>query len=375
MKVIPNNCKEEIGGIALTESRQAVLPFSLRRVPITKLVIIGMESHPDTLYKAFELQYFDGEPYGKGYRVLAYRLDRYVDVYDSNELKVVMEEHINIVESGLGEYLRVDIHNVALEYGEDGFFTHFEFIDKLGRRIEIHIKEHTRRNTKPMSLLAPVGWGAEKPDCLPVYLLHQFDFVRKHKTSIHVLVDGTAMILDKFPSIGIKDRQKRTFIRYSMDAVLLEFAKAQRDMLEKVDLAEDNSYVEENMTYIFEEKDGEMGLTAIHYKDGEHNLEVRFDRGMYLQGDYDMYVQGRLVVTGQPDCGILQGSYEYKRTRKRTILRMLPKEGWFPPRVGMLARFMLSKKSIFRTWPKTYRYTQAIEWDTMQSHSQWSRIY
>ncbi len=334
-----------------------------------------MEKQPDSLYKGFELQYFDGEPYGRGYRVLAYRMDQYIDIYDSHELKVVMEEHINIVEKGLGDYHRVEINNTALEYGEDGFFTHFEFTDKLGRKIEIHIKEHTDKKTSPMSLLAPVGWGAEKPDCFPMYLLYQFDFVRKKKTAIHVLIDGESKILDPFPAFGIKERQKREYVRYAMDAVLLDFAKAQKETLEKVELDENNAYIHGNTTYFFEEKEGEMGLTAIEYEDGVHRLEIRFDRGMYLCGDYDMYVQGQFIVIGRPEIGSLKGSYEYKRTRKRTFLRIHPKEGWAPRTEGLLAKFMLGKKSIFRIWPKTYRYTQAIEWDTMQSNSQWSRIH
>ena len=358
----------------MAKNRKAVLPFTLRRVPITKLVQIHMETHPDNLYKSFELQYFDGEPHGRGYRVLAYRLDHYVDIYDSHDLKVVMEEHLNIVENGLGEYQRVAINNVALEYGKDGFYTHFEFIDKLGRNIEIHIKEHTNKETTSMNLLAPLGCSAAKPDCFPMYLLYQYDFVRKHKTAIHVLINGVSMTLDPFPKFRVKNGQRREFIKYSMDAVLIDFAIAQKDTIEKVKLDDNYSYQEEDTTYFFEEKDEEMGLIAIEYDDGAHQIKINFDRGLYLCGSYDMYVQGQITANGRPDIGVIRGSYEYKRTRKRTILRIQPKDGWIPQTDGLLAKFMLGKRSVFRTWPETYRYTQAIEWDTMQTHSQWSRF-
>ena len=172
----------------------------------------------------------------------------------------------------------------------------------------------------------------------------------------------------------MKDRQKRVFVRYSMDTILLDVAKSHREMLEKVKLDENNCFVDGNTTYFFEEKEGEMGLTRIRYEENGHLLEMRFDRGMYLCGDYDMYINGRFFINGAPDVGEMKGVYEYKRTRKRTILKMQPSEGWIPPKEGMLAKLMMGKQSIFRLWPQTYRYTQAIEWDSMQSNSQWSRI-
>ena len=58
------------------------LPIIVKYSPIRKLAIIPFEKSPDTIYRGFELQYIDGEPYGVGYRVLAYRNDNYVDVYD-----------------------------------------------------------------------------------------------------------------------------------------------------------------------------------------------------------------------------------------------------------------------------------------------------
>ncbi len=360
--------------MALLAKKQAVLPFTLMRIPVKKLALVNIESNPDTIYRAFELQYLDGEPYGKGYRVLAYRLDHYVDIYDSNELKVVMNEHFNAVENGMGEYQRVDLEHTVLEYGQDGFSMHFEFKDKLGRSIEIHIKEHTGRKTKPMRLLAPLGAGSKRPDVFPLYLMYQFDFVRNHKTMIRILIDGKNLTPDKFPFPGLKNGQRRNFVRYSMDSVLLELAETQRDIIERIPLSEENTYTEGNTTYYFEEKDGEMGLSYIIYRENEHEMRVLFDRGLYLVGEYNMYVQGQLSISGIPDVGTVLGTYEYKRTKKRTILRMWPKEGWFPPKEGMLARFMLGKQSIFRTWPQTYRYTQAIEWDSMQSRSQWNRI-
>lgn len=57
------------------------MPFVVTVSPIRELAVIPFERHPDVIYRAFELQYLDGLPYGKGYRIVAYRNDHTVDVY------------------------------------------------------------------------------------------------------------------------------------------------------------------------------------------------------------------------------------------------------------------------------------------------------
>ena len=46
-----------------------IIPFIVNYSPIKKLAIIPFEKKPDKIYKGFELQYIDGKPYGKGYRI------------------------------------------------------------------------------------------------------------------------------------------------------------------------------------------------------------------------------------------------------------------------------------------------------------------
>lgn len=53
------------------------LPIIVKYSPIRKLAIIPFEKSPDTIYRGFELQYIDGEPYGVGYRVLAHEFEFY----------------------------------------------------------------------------------------------------------------------------------------------------------------------------------------------------------------------------------------------------------------------------------------------------------
>ena len=82
------------------------LPIIVKYSPIRKLAIIPFEKSPDTIYRGFELQYIDGEPYGVGYRVLAYRNDNYVDVYDDVALNFNENEKFNVVENGLHKHTK-----------------------------------------------------------------------------------------------------------------------------------------------------------------------------------------------------------------------------------------------------------------------------
>lgn len=63
------------------------IPFELKYIPIKKLALINFEKNPDSVYNALELQYLDGEEYGTGYRVVAYRCDGFVDVYDGGSCR------------------------------------------------------------------------------------------------------------------------------------------------------------------------------------------------------------------------------------------------------------------------------------------------
>ena len=66
-------------------------------------------------YKGFELQYSDGKPYGKGYRIVAYRKDSYVDVYDDISLQFQENEKFNVAEKGLNRHIQVAIKKAYLE--------------------------------------------------------------------------------------------------------------------------------------------------------------------------------------------------------------------------------------------------------------------
>ena len=55
------------------------LPFILKSLPVRKLALINFDNDPDEVYRRFELQLIGTR---EDPRIIAYRSDGYVDVYD-----------------------------------------------------------------------------------------------------------------------------------------------------------------------------------------------------------------------------------------------------------------------------------------------------
>ena len=56
-------------------------PFNLKLEPIKRLLLIDFSKDKDKTYYCFEIQYFDDSINGKGIRVIGYRNDKFIDVF------------------------------------------------------------------------------------------------------------------------------------------------------------------------------------------------------------------------------------------------------------------------------------------------------
>lgn len=110
------------------------IPFRNKLCPMRRLALINFEKEPDELYGGLELQYLEGEPYGTGWRVLAYRKDGYVDVYDSKTLAYQPEDKVEVAGKGRKGYKHTEIDHVVFNFGEHGIEIGFRFFDIQNRR-------------------------------------------------------------------------------------------------------------------------------------------------------------------------------------------------------------------------------------------------
>lgn len=282
---------------------KSIIPFIVNYSPIKKLAIIPFEKKTDKIYKAFELQYIDGYPYGNGYRIIAYRNNNYVDVYDDLSLKFQNNEKFNVAEKGLNRHIQVPIKRICLEKQDDCECISFNFKDLENREIDFYIKEHTGKKSISMNLLAPIGYGSKNPDFLPLFFMYDFDFIRKNHTQIECNIDGKKIVIDKF--LMSMNMQFRYYIRYSNKCELLEFAKANSLSFTEADLT-DNSYIDKNIEYIFYGSNS-LNRIIVHLDDG--NIDINFSPSF----DMKKNTKGIFKISPKDEMGYLEGAYEIKK--------------------------------------------------------------
>lgn len=356
-----------------TSSRKVIIPFSFTYYPLKKLALINFEKHPDEQYRGLEPQYIDDQKIGKGYRVIAYRNDGYVDVYDEVSLNDNNDDSFNVAGKGLGERIKTEMEHTKFEKTDGCLHISFQFTDKLKRSIAVDISERTKKKTKGLHLLAPVGTSTENPSYLPLFFLYNFDFVRKSKTEVKVTINGKRMKIDKFPFPLPKDFQWRYYTRYSDDCQIIEFAKAGSRAVAECFMDDSDSVVHEEIEYRFTKK---TELKQMVLQQGDHLFSVEFNKGVpdlrHVE-DHSTY-EDLFTISVDDDMGIVRGRYSVTRKNNEVMIELLPSGGWKPVPDSYFTKIMFREKSVFCSWPKTYRYTQYIDLITLQSVSAWERI-
>lgn len=346
----------------MEKNKKINLPVMVKYSPIRKLAIIPFEKCPDTFYKGFEIQYIDGEPYGTGYRLLAYRNDDYVDVYDDMTLNYIEDEKFNVVINGLNKHVQTPLSRVRFCKVGNNQIISFELVDIQNRKITVHIEEQTKKKSKSMNLLAPIGAGSKNPEFLPVFFLYEFDLMRKKKSIVRCNIDGKDIKIDSFP-MPING-QSRLYARYSNECEMIEFAEASMTELKEIELDENNTYCDGNIKYSFDE---EFALKNIIVHIGEHDVNIFFEAGVNL---YNSCIS-KFTIIPREQMGYIQGEYNLEYGDNTAKFCMIPKDGWISRPNSFITRFIMGKKSIFCSWSKKYMYEAKIDLSTKKVDAYW----
>ena len=353
--------------------REVVIPFAMSIVPMTKLAIINFEKRPDEVYRGLELQRLDGGAYGSGYRVIAYRRDGFVDVYDQPTLKRVPEEDFAVTGKGLCDHITTYVAGAKLATSPKGVHVSFSFVDKAGRVIAVDIEDVAESKTRGMNLLAPIGSSAESPTYLPLFFLEGFDFVRKSSKKTSVTIGGRQILQDDFPVPLPKDMQWRYYSRYAAQCRIIELARAEKTNLQRHSLTDNGLLVLGDLTYAF---GNDLSLKQMSLSANGFSARATFTEGIpallgLQEGDF---ASGDFEVEGNVETGCVSGRYKVSRDGSLATIEMTPSGGWQPRPNSLLTRMMFSPKSVFCSWPKTYRFTQNINLQNLDSDSRWERI-
>lgn len=364
----------EIPNLISSKKQTVVIPFGFTLVPMKKLALINFKKNADCHYVGLEPQYLHDKVIGHGYRVIAYRTDGYVDVYDDWCINDTKDDSFDVTGKGLCERIKVEMSNTRFEKIEDRVFISFQFMDKYGRNIDVSISEKSQKKTRGLSLLAPVGSSTENPSYLPLFFLYNFDFVRKYNTSIQVTIDGKTIKPANFPFPMPKDFQWRSYTRYSVDCQLIEFANETRGVLEEIILPEARKVVQVGaLEYDFSES---AALKKVELKEGIHPFTIVFYRGLpnLLTFSQDSVWTDTFEIRADESMGSISGDYSVRREANHITVELIPSGGWKANPDSSFTKLLFKEKSIFCRWPKTYKYTQVVDVTTLESTSTWERI-
>lgn len=359
--------------MSMTENK-VLQPFSMKIIPLTKLALINFEKDPDSIYSGLELQWYDSLETGKGFRLIAYRLDEYVDVYDDTTLIPHQGGGFEVCGKGLKHYRHTPFKNPCFELIDGKLKLAFSLNDHKGRKIEVSIEEHNDRPSKPMDLIAPIGVSSENPVCLPVFAMYRFDLVRKKNTSITVMIDGKPRIPDPFPMPFPKDGQMRYFARYGYDCELIDFGTATTNTLPLLECVNDQAR-NNNLVATYTWNSDQHLMKSLSFYHSKHFFALCFEEGFPdLLRMVNGVISGPFKIQMDQSMGSISGKYTVIKQNDKIDITLVPSDGWVTKGNCLLTKIMFQKKSIFRCWPKTYEYTQHIDLTSFTSTSSWKHL-
>ncbi|ADI00092.1 hypothetical protein [Salisediminibacterium selenitireducens] len=349
-----------------------VLPFDWTYTALRKLALINFEKDPDAYYVALEPQWLAQSHGETGHRIVAYRTDGFVDVYDDPKVDACDEASFAVTGKGLCERVVTEIRDMSMTQTETGLALSFAFMDKYGRQVKAKVTERTKRSTTGIDLLAPVGSSSEHPRYLPVFFLYGFDFVRKRGTDVEIRIGEKDMRLDPFPAPVPKDAQWRYYMRYSNDCQIIELLKAKAGDLRFRRPTHDGTVTEEKTLYRFNENRELLSVEAVHEP---HSFRMSFPEGFpdVLNLDDQTLYEGIFRIDAEQGLGTIGGRFTVKRTGSRVDITLIP-DGWQPVTDSIFTKMMFQKSSLFCSWPSTYQYSQKIDLEEESFDSSWERI-
>lgn len=356
-------------------NNKVLIPLKMEISPIKKLFLLNFEKHPEKVYEGLEWQYLESEEIGTGYRIIAYRTDKYVDVYDDINLKIENAGNFEVCGKGLLNYRECDFTTKCFEKEGSRIRVEFSFEDYLGRKIEVKIRESRKKESKSFDLIAPVGTSSVNPVMLPMFAMYNFDLVRVKETEVIAKINEKNLILDLFPIPFPKDFQKRYFARYGYDCELVEFAHSGREILLPVEIDKNGCILQNGVLHSFQKQEGGDSLQSMKFKKAKHRFELIFSPPIPdIMGMKEEKKEGEFIMEMDSTLGKVTGNYLIERQEDEVKIEMVPSGGWDVVSGMLLTKLLFQKKSLFCTWPKTYQYTQKINIRTGESVSKWKRI-
>jgi len=325
-----------------------------------RLLLINFDQDPDDIYIGFEPQVFNDSVHGKGMLVIAWRADGYVDVYYQPSLTIDPATY-EITGKGLADLIERPLENASFIVTKSGVDAFFTFEDKLGRLIEVTVKEENPKEPKPFGLLAPMGDAVENPTSLPLVILHDFYFVRRANTKVSIKIDGRNHQPGKLP-LPI-DFSQMYFLRYSPDPLILTFNPTHDGIMKPLELIGKLEARLGNLTFDLIDNDGQLEIVTMRLHSEGHDVRVDYSPAIpnLINLKSGIAINGLFAIRGEPSTGIIKGEYELERKDDLIRLQLSPSKGWQPNEKKLAVKLIYFLGAVFKNWPKTYKWQATID--------------
>lgn len=340
-------------------------PFAIRFDPIKRILLVNFTNDPDSIYEGFEPQVMRLSDGNEAHLVIGWRLDGRVDVYHDPRLQPDSTTY-RIAGKGLSKLVPTVFAEAEFRMTTTGITASYDFRDAFDRQVSVVVSEHGHKKRKPFSLLAPMGLAASEPQALPFLLLHDFYFVRRKNTELHIRIGGRLHEADKlaFPIDG----KRMYFTRYSMRPVIASFLPAAESTL-PLHTIHQNTDVELN-------HDASGQLISATWYGADYPVTMHLDQAMpplnVLFQRHTPY-ESRFTLSGHKSAGMIGGTIKARRDGDTLHLVLQPTDGWKPRPDRLSLRILYRAAAMFRHWPKNYLWQAKITKDAagklfIQSH-------
>ncbi len=348
-------------------------PFSLSVDAMEHLILVNFEKDPDKYYNTFELQQARDNTGSKRLLVIAYRNDGGADVYHQPGYPLASQESLlNDV-----TFTVCPLEGASFDVDEEQLDVFFAFTDRYGRAIRVKASEDRRPRKKPFFLLAPIGTLAKQPKSFPVYSLYGMSFAKRKHTEIEILIDGARHKPDTFP-LPV-DGARNYFSRYSADTFNVDWNRNFQGQLLPLFPGGDTRVRHGDATYDLVSNGGHHEIRRMSASNRNHRLNIDFSPPVpdiaCLRDGLEM--DGEFVIATDGAAGSVRGVYHVRSRENAVEMSIHPDKGWIPEEKRLILRLLFRMVSVFKNWPKSYRWDATIEFGATQypvMRSSWRRI-
>ena len=341
------------------ESREVLLPLEVRTVPVRGILLLDLEDGEDEIYKGFEPQLVEQHS-GSGVRVIAYRHDGYVDVYDDLALVAEANPRFDVTGNGLHEYRHVDLGKPVLERDERGRVrARAAFVDIAGRQVSIDVEERSERESRPFSLIAPIGATSTDPQYFPLFMANEFDFLRTADARLEVRIAGGAKKVLAFPPGFPLQGQHRSMAKCSLNTEIIEVFPTRSEVRRVTTQPGADTVVDGEVTYLF------SGDALERIK--VHDHEIVFEPALAVNAQQS----GRWRIDSHRGRGSVKGEYSTKIAGDVVDLQLGIHDVSLPQHRDLGVAALVRLLGFFEQWPKHYVYHATINLRTGAQEARW----